>query len=87
MIKYRTYWDGISAINVAGETATQIIMQQGRRERKRSEFCNWHDTWEDARVFLVSKAEHDVKNLSEKLAIANQKLEQVRNMKAPQESN
>jgi hypothetical protein len=87
MIKYRTRWNKIEAMEVAGETATQIITQQGRRERKRSDWLNWHDTWEDAHAFLVSKAEHDVKNLSEQLAIANQKLEQVRNMKAPQESN
>lgn len=81
MIKYRTHWNEIKAIEVAGETTTQIITQQGRRERKRASWTNWHDTWEAAHAFLVGNAEKVVARLQKELENAQQKLEQIKAMK------
>lgn len=81
MIKYRTTWHQIDAVDVAGETSTQIITQQGTRKAKRSSYVNWHDTWEDAHAFLVSNVEKVVVQCQNALADERQKLEQIKAMR------
>jgi len=80
MIKYRTQWQEIKAIEVAGETPTQIITQHGRRERKRSDWTNWHDSWEDAHAFLIDGANKKVTELAEELAAEKEQLEKIKAM-------
>jgi len=80
MIKYRTFLNQIEAIDVAGETASLIITQQSRREQKRSDLINWHDTWEAAKLFLVEIAEKKVNKLQNALYLEQSNLEYIKAM-------
>lgn len=81
MIKYRTQWDVIQAIEVAGETKSLIIMQTGIKERKRSDWRNWHDSWEEAHAFLVSNAEEKIARLQNHVSDAQKELAHIKAMK------
>jgi len=61
MIKYRTGgWNEngqlIEAIECERETETSVWIRGGR-QLKRTSFINFFDTWEDAKQFLLDKAE------------------------------
>ena len=56
MIKYRTRWDEIEAFDIVKETDKMVFTKRGR-EAKRSDLHNWHDSWDDAKKFLVAQAE------------------------------
>ena len=83
MIKYRTRWDSIEAIEVDRETAKQVVLKSGSRENKVSDWSNWHDTWEDAHAFIVKNAELAVERLRTKLERAKGELGQIKGMKPP----
>jgi len=63
MIKYRTtkYDNEIKKIEIERETEKQVVLRpdtwnpKGRRENKISEYDNWHDTFEEAREFLLQR--------------------------------
>lgn len=64
MIKYRTgLGKFIAAIEVVRDTPKMVVFSRDngteRKEAKRSNWGNWHDTWEDAHEFLLSRAEQD----------------------------
>lgn len=86
MIKYRTRFDKIEALEVERETAKQIFLpaknlMRARRENKVSDWSNWHDSWDAAHAFLVENAERDVESLRMRLEQAKGKLGQIRGMK------
>lgn len=87
MLKYRTYWGKITPIEVIRETEKTVVLpgHRGReiREAKRSEWQNWHDTWEDARQFLLNKAQSRVDSLRAQLERAKGELGNIKGMKAP----
>lgn len=86
MIKYRTRFGNIEAIEVVRETGKQVVLPaiQGlreMRENKVSDWSNWHDTWEEAHLFIIQEAEAKVKVLRMQLEQANGKLGQIKGMK------
>ena len=86
MIKYRTCWDTIEAIEILRETEKTVCFQflgSGKevRESKRSNFQNWHDTFEEAKEFLVYQAEYEVEKAMINLERAKGKLGQLRGMR------
>jgi 2'-5' RNA ligase len=91
MIKYRTAWNEIEALEVSRETKAQVVRVIGshateRREAKRSEYYNWHDTWEDAHAFLIERAEAEVQALRNQLEQAKGRLGNIKGMK-PSKAN
>jgi hypothetical protein len=91
MIKYRTAWNEIEALEVLRETNSQVVRAVGshaieRREAKRSEHYNWHDTWEDAHAFLIERAEAEVQTLRNQLEQAKGRLGNIKGMK-PSKAN
>lgn len=85
MIKYRTEFFKIEAIEVLRETDKQFVVSKFGRERrvnKISRWSNWHDTWEEAHVFLVSDAQAKIYSLRTQLDQANGKLAQIKGMKS-----
>jgi hypothetical protein len=65
MIKYRTTLSGIEAIDVIGETEKQVKLKCSfgvpfRKENKRSEYQNWHDSREEAHCFLLNSQHQKV---------------------------
>jgi hypothetical protein len=82
MKKYQTYFfDEIKEIEVKGETEKFIVLLSGRKESKRSEYCNWHDTWDDAHDFLINEIENKIEIFKNKINEEENKLEEIINMK------
>ena len=86
MIKYRTRFDNIEAIEVVRETKKQVVLPANSwgketSENKVSNWTNWHETWEEAHAFLVSKAEREVESLRLQLEQAKGRLGQIKGMK------
>lgn len=81
MIKYRTYFDKITAEEVKRETAKKVFLPNGRSESKATSYFSWHDTWEEAHAHLVKGAEDKVERLRLNLARANGILGQIKCMK------
>ena len=85
MIKYRTRFDKIEALEVERETDKQVVLPardgfRACRENKVSDWSNWHDTWEAAHAFLVAGAEREVESLRMRLEKAKGKLEQIKGL-------
>jgi hypothetical protein len=86
MIKYRTVFNEIEAVEVLRETKTQVVRAIGRhaterREAKRSEHYNWFDTWGEAHAFLIERAEAEVQALRNRLEQAKGRLGNIKGMK------
>jgi hypothetical protein len=89
MIKYRTKFGKIEAVEIERETDKQIVhfankYGHSRRENKVSDWLNWHDTWDDAHKFLIEKAERSVECCRLALMSANEKLVQINGMEEPE---
>ena len=87
VIKYRTSFNKIEALEVERETDKQVVLPanngfRSSRENKVSDWSNWHDTWEAAHAFLVAKAERDVSSLRMRLEQAKGKLGQIKAMRS-----
>lgn len=87
MIKYRTMWDKIEAMEIVRETPKMVVLattsavQPERKEHKRSDWINWHDTWKDAHKFLVDQQQEKINKLRRQLERENGKLGQLKGMK------
>lgn len=87
MIKYKTsfLFDEIETIEIEGETKTQVILpskngKPSRRERKKSSFVNYHDSWDEAHKYLLEHAEKEIENLRKETEKAQEKIEKIRRM-------
>lgn len=88
MIKYRTTWSyGIEAVEVSRETAKTVVLRNAHgleiRENKRSDWQNWHDTWEGAHQFLLYKAEDELNSAKMELQKARDRYGNIKRMKKP----
>lgn len=86
MIKYRTRWDNIEAVEVLRETDKMVFVhgrggRKEEREAKRSDYQNWFDSWGEAKAFLVANAEKDVEDARMQLERAKGKLGQLLGMR------
>ena len=84
MIKYYTrcrYIDPtITSIEIDKETDKSVWIN-GRREAKRSEYRVYHDTWDDAKTFLLNRAESQVNSARYALNQAKGLLGNVKGLK------
>jgi len=85
MIKYRTRYERIEAIEVLRETEKQVVLsgKMERRENKRSDWSNWHDTFDDARNFLIDLSEKEIKTLQSRIDGENLRLSRIKAMTQP----
>ena len=81
MEKYRTRFDKVERLDIEKETEKTVTIN-GRRENKRSDWQNWHDTFDDAKQFLVDAAQREVDGLRRRLESAKGKLGNAKGMKA-----
>ena len=95
MIKFRTKFNHIEAHEVLRETEQMVILapncsanslSREVREGKRGQWKNWHDTWEDAHVFLLQQVLNEVDSLSYQLQKAKEQLGKIKTMKPPARS-
>jgi hypothetical protein len=76
MIRYRTRLDEIESFEILRETDKMVFTKRGR-ENKRSDFHNWHDSWDDAKKFLVAQAEIRVIKARATLDRENEALQKI----------
>ncbi len=91
MEKFKTtYGDTITKHEVVKETEKQIVfihkwldfnnVQRSKeiRESKETSYTKWHDTFEDAKNYLIEKAEKNIKNLEFQLSKAKEMLLRIK---------
>ncbi|HEX8610184.1 MAG TPA: hypothetical protein VF800_02765 [Telluria sp.] len=90
LIKYRTGWlgDAIEKVECTRETDKCVYLagrgkKVERREAKRAEFAQYHDSWSDAREYLRANAEEKRDDAATALKQAEAKLAALIAMKQP----
>lgn len=85
MIKYRTGgWlgDKIQFVEAERETA-QCIWINGRREAKISNYYRFHDSWAEAKAFLLVQAETRLASARRSLQTAEYELVDIKGLEEP----
>ena len=96
LVKFKTDYSAktIEPIEVLRETAQCVYLaphrpradgKTERREAKLGDYAQYHDTWVEARAYLLRKAESDVKEARRQLELANGHLGNIKGMKPPKE--
>lgn len=96
IIKYRTTLmnSKIEVVNCIRETESSVFLAgsdmrgkfKERREGKKTEWQQYHDTWSDAHSFLINRAEKEVLDARHRLEFANGRLGNIKGMKPPSET-
>ena len=86
MIKYCTKSSQIEACNVLRETDKMVFLPRSwgdgeTKQLKRSDYQNWHDTFEDAQQFLIDNAQSEIDRLRGQIEYVENKLEKIKAMK------
>lgn len=89
MIKYKTcgFSDRIDEVEIARETKSSlwIISLNGhaRRASKISRYDNYHDTWKEAKDYLINSQQGKIDSCVEELNYHNQKMQKIKNLSEP----
>ena len=94
LVKFKTGYsaDNIERVEVLRETAQCVYLpshcpgKTERRDAKRSEYTQYHDTWAEARAYLMQKAQTAVIAARRNLELANARLGNIKGMKPPKET-
>ena len=70
----------IETVTIDRESGASVWVND-RRMAKSSSYKNYFDTWEEAKNFLVSRAETDIKYARARLEAANSKLGNIKGLK------
>ncbi len=83
MIKFKasTIGNRIEKVEVVGETECFVKLPNGRKDAKRSEWQNYFDSFDDAKNYLIDKAQKRVDSLRTQLESANGELGQIKGIK------
>ena len=76
----------IEAVEVDRETDVSVFIDK-QRHAKRSSYHNYFDTWDEAKDFLLKKAEGEAERIRRLLEIANGKLGHIRGLRNQEETN
>ena len=72
----------IQQVEVERETE-HCVWIRGRKNTKNSDFASYHDSWNEAKAFILAEAEDKAASLRRQLDIANSKIENIKGMKEP----
>jgi hypothetical protein len=84
--KTRLYSDDILKVECVKATARYVtVVENGIIEKYHTLDTDhrFHDTWEDAREWLVRCAEQDIKYFKREVMLASMKLENLQKMRGP----
>ena len=81
MIKYVTKFNRVEKVEVAGETDHFVKLLNGRKEAKKTDWSSYFDSFDDAKSFLLDKAQKRVDSLRRQLETANGELGQIKGIK------
>lgn len=88
-IKYRTtkYYIEIKRREITRETKSNIFYMgiyfnkpKEFRELKRTDHHCWHDTFDDAKKFLIKRTEDKINNLSQQIKFLSEELSKIKEM-------
>lgn len=80
MIKYKAVFKEVQRVEIAKETAKQVVLMRNGydgkplREAKVTSWYSYHETFEDAKTAIVDGAVSDIRKLKEALARAEKHL-------------
>lgn len=82
MIKYKTggYKEDIEAVEIERETESSVWIGV-RRHGKSTNWYKYHDTWEEARTYLLTMVTHRVRNCQSSLDSAKAELSRISKIK------
>ena len=75
----------IEEVEVDRETDVSVFIDK-RRHAKRSSYHNYFDTWDQAKDFLLKKAEGEAKKCRRLLEVANGRLGNIRGLRNQEEA-
>ena len=86
--KYKTQPSStvIEAVEVLRETEQCVYVPRGKHERREFKATRWdryHDSWEDAHQYLMSKAERKIDDARRDLQLAQSFLGNVKGLRKP----
>ena len=95
IIKYLTGVDAngkIERVQCTRETAACVYLPTSargnknseRREAKKSEWAQYHDSWDEAHAYLIAEAESELDSIRRKLEAARGKLGSIKGMRKPE---
>lgn len=82
MTRDNLYGELITAIDVEKETEKSVWIN-GRREAKHSSWATYHDTWEEAKTYLLALSLRKLKNARRSLLLAQTDHGNVKGLKEP----
>ena len=95
MKKYKTesYSSKITEVEFVRETGSFITVREidwdkktrERREKKISSYSKYHDTWLDAKQFLLERHRNEIQRLGARIQAERSELEKIDSMKQPKE--
>ena len=93
MVKYKSRMGAITKHEILRETPKQVVLERkswdGKtyqiRESKRTDFHQWHDSWEDAHEFLVRQKRQKIAYIKEQLGREEKKLIELESWTEPKE--
>lgn len=83
MKKYLTRWQQIESVEVERESDS-FVWVGGRRRIKISDYECYHSTGEDAKNYIIQRAQDEVDRISKQLDFAKANLEKAKNAKIPE---
>lgn len=78
------YDDRIQRVECVGETEKSIVLPNGRREMKRTNYTQYFDTWHQAREHLLSRYRQQIWVADRRAASARESLAAVEALQPPQ---
>lgn len=88
MKKYVTYMNRIEVdVEEVEKETDKTVTINGRRNNKRSDWKNYHDSFDDAKQFLIDVARKKVDMRAIKLEVAKEELENLNYINNPEIQN
>lgn len=82
MKKYRAKWNGIEELEIVKESEKQIVYKSERgadiMEAKISEWASWHNTFEEAREYLIQKEMNNIEHLLSRIKRHNKTIDKIK---------
>jgi hypothetical protein len=82
MKKYKIRFDEIHEYEVIKETKTQLVfineVGEEKREYKLTSWYSWHDTYEDAKQFLIAEQTNEINKYNKQIEFCKEKIEKYK---------
>ncbi len=87
IIKYKTGWTkttSIDKVSITRETPKFVVFSDGKREAKTSEWIRYHNSYEEAKQFLINRTQGTIDTLEYKIKTAKALLLEIEKLEEEQ---